>query len=917
MSVIQFKDVPKTKYFSINHLGGKGYNLINLLNGGFNVPDGFLITTEAFQQFLNTKEKEENVTEFIKNNLLKLHNDDGTWITEISKVQEISDIISKKMMEIALPEDLEKEILENASEESFYAVRSSGIAEDTKEFSFAGQYDTFLNVNHKELIQSIKNCWSSLFTVRGIIYRATHGFMEISQLESFSGMCVVVQKMVFSEKSGVVFTSNPINNSRSIVYINACFGLGEALVSGKTNADSYTFSKKTNKILEKIIGEKKLSIVHLKEGGTIEKEIEEKLQKEPALKDKEIEELSKTSIKIQEFYKGVDQDIEFGIENDKIYILQSRAITSLFPYPIPIVQSLKDSIENMTEIPKVHDQYYQIYFSLNSAQMFEQPYRPLGWSIFRSFIPKLSEVLMWAGGRVYMDVAPFLNKDRMYKIKDLIPPDVAHNISKLLDDERFNTQTVPISLLSLLPFAFNYTGLGISMGWTYLSGGASGLIDKFEKEGHLMIEKFLAANYEGSDLVEEFLFAKDLTISIVQDIMIYAKITFAPMINIGSVPYQEDLNYTTGVKNSSTEMGLRVGDLSDTAKSSQSIIKKIDKIVNDKLTSKKVLDLFDENDENEKKFKGEIIKFLEDYGHRGQGEIDMTNERWDENPWFIFSNIQMNLKNEIGSHRKKFEESIKRGEKEIERILKKVEEESHKSTWDTLTFGKYSSNEVAKVQEVIRVYRKMLSLREDPKDFLIRGFYKIKKMMQKISSKVPKFFKNEDDIFFLFLNEVEDLLKNPDDFKVEDVTMLIEKRKQEYETNKKLDAPVLILSDGEIPHFPEEFDLKSNEMKGQGVSSGKITGIARVLSKPDEKIETGEILVTSHTDPGWTPLFLQISGLVTEVGGVLTHGSVVAREMGIPAIVGLKNATKIIKTGDKIEIDGKTGILKILSDEFE
>ena len=368
MTTLNFKDIIKTKYYSTKHLGGKGYNLIKLTEGGFNVPQGFLITTEAFQKFINfePQEKEKTVSEFIKENLLTLKNKDDSWNTDLEVVSKIAEKIREKIVESSLPEDLEKEILEKSHEGASYAVRSSGTAEDTVDFSFAGQYETYLNIKTKNLMKYVKLCWASLFTERGIIYRSSNGFMD-DDSNFTTEICVVIQEMIHSEKSGVMFTANPVNGNRNIISIDACFGLGEALVSGKTNADSYLISKKNFEIKSKILGDKKVSIIHLEEGGTKEIEIKEEEQKKFALEEKEIIELSKIGIEIEKMYQSI-QDIEWGFWKGKFYVLQSRAVTSLYPMVSKPVHGLKESIESPTPKP-YFDKHFRIYYSMNHAQV--------------------------------------------------------------------------------------------------------------------------------------------------------------------------------------------------------------------------------------------------------------------------------------------------------------------------------------------------------------------------------------------------------------------------------------------------------------------------------------------------------------------------------------------------------------------
>lgn len=351
---------------------------------GFKVPDGFFITTSAFSNFLLFN-KEYSLLSQIHQLLLNLKDDSNSWITDIKQVHEVAEAVRKKILDTTMPKQIEQQLQKAWNEmqneqPTPCAVRSSGTAEDTNEFSFAGQYDTYLNVKTStQFITAVKKCWASLFTDRGLIYRMNNGFMDdIQNKDEFNTipkwvplMCVVVQKMVFGESAGVMFTADPLNNSRNIVTIDTSYGLGEALVSGKTGTDTYKVNKRTKQI-EKRIGEKKLKIIPTGEGGTKEEEIEKDLQNKQVLEDDIILKLAQIGIDIEKQYEGIVQDIEWAIQGKEIYILQSRAVTSLYPVVTSLRTPLKELIRDIDkpDYKPVSDGHARMYICGNYGQMF-------------------------------------------------------------------------------------------------------------------------------------------------------------------------------------------------------------------------------------------------------------------------------------------------------------------------------------------------------------------------------------------------------------------------------------------------------------------------------------------------------------------------------------------------------------------
>ncbi len=369
--VLGFQEMEKTQLLLV---GGKGLNLGELSKiEGIQVPEGFCVTTVGYQKAI-----EQNETyHALLDRLTMLKVEDREQIGEISrKIRQI-------IMEVEIPSDVVKAVthyLSQFGDEHAYAVRSSATAEDLPHASFAGQQDTYLNIIGVDaILQHISKCWASLFTDRAVIYRMQNGF-DHSQVY----LSVIVQRMVFPQASGILFTADPITGSRKLLSIDASFGLGEALVSGLVSADCYKVQE--GEIVNKRIATKKLAIYGRKGGGTETKQIDPDQQKTQTLTEQQILQLARIGRQIEAYF-GCPQDIEWCLADDTFYIVQSRPITTLYP------------------IPEANDQENHVYVSVGHQQMMTDPIKPLGLSFYLLLTPA---PMRKAGGRLFVDVTAML-----------------------------------------------------------------------------------------------------------------------------------------------------------------------------------------------------------------------------------------------------------------------------------------------------------------------------------------------------------------------------------------------------------------------------------------------------------------------------------------------------------------------------
>ncbi|HHT7126652.1 TPA: phosphoenolpyruvate synthase [Bacillus cereus] len=862
--VLDFQEIEKTQLFLV---GGKGLNLGELSNiQGIQVPEGFCVTTVWYEQAIG----KNGAFQTLLNQLAMLK------IEERDRIGEISKQIREVIMAVEIPVDVVESVahyLSHFGDEHAYAVRSSATAEDLPYASFAGQQDTYLNVIGKEnILQHIKKCWASLFTDRAVIYRMQNGF-DHNQVS----ICVVIQKMVFPEASGILFTADPITSNRKVLSIDASFGLGEALVSGLVSADNYKV--KEDEIVEKVIATKKLAIYGRKEGGTERKKISPNQQKVQTLTEQQILQLARIGRQIEAYF-GCPQDIEWCLVDDTFYIVQSRPITTLYP------------------IPEVNDGENHVYVSVGHQQMMTDPLKPLGMSLFQltSFGPRFQ-----AGGWLFVDVAQRLASPASREfllntigeseplIKDALMTVIERdNFIKLLpDDEKENSKRMPPA------------------GSQPQIENDPAIVTDLIKNSEASIEE-LKQNIQmksGSDVLS----------FILEDIQQLKKILFDPqsmaviMAGMNALSWiNEKIEQWLGEKNAAdvlsqsvqhnitSEMGLALLDVADVIRPYPEVIAYLQHVEDDRFLDELI------QFKGGEKVRDAIDAFLNKYGMRCSGEIDITKTRWSEQPATIIPMILNHIRDfEYGASKRKFEEGLQEALKKEAELLERLQH---------LPDGE---QKVEETKRMICNLRNFIGYREYPKYGMIHRYFIYKQALLKEAEKLVQnnVLDEIEDIYYLTFEELHEVVRtNKLDYKI------IHKQKNAYKLYEKLTPPRVITSDGEIitGKYKRE-NLPAEAIVGLPVSSGVVEGRARViLNMEDANLEDGDILVTAFTDPGWTPLFVSIKWLVTEVGGLMTHGAVIAREYGLPAVVGVENATKLIKDGQRIRVHGTEGYIEVL-----
>lgn len=854
MTLLGFHEIDRS---TLPVVGGKAANLGELARiDGIRVPDGFCVTTDAFRE----------ITSHGLDQLLgELSRLDATMHAAI---RDTSARIRAVIEAAPVPPTVASAIAERVTDHA-YAVRSSATAEDLPTASFAGQQDTYLNVVGVEsVLAHVRRCWASLFTDRAVTYRLQNG-IDHRRVQ----MAVVIQRMVFPQAAGILFTADPITSNRKVSSIDASFGLGEALVSGLVNADTYRV--RDGAIVDKKISTKTLAIVPVTGGGT--RTIEPERQDAQALTDAQIVELERLGRRIEAHF-GRPQDIEWCLADGEIFVVQSRPITTLYP------------------VPEETDAAPHVYISVGHQQMMTDAMRPLGLSVWLLTTPASMRT---AGGRLFVDIAPMLASPRRATVVDTLGK----------SDPLFKDALTTILERGFVPPAppsDKPAALGPVFGPPPVVENdpaiVAGLIQRSRASiAALQREIATASGAAVFDVILQDL--EELKKKNIQEpqtlAVILAAMNAATWINDHVKEWLGDLNAADTLSQSvpnnvTSEMGLALLDVADAVRPSPQVVAYLqhasDETFFDGLASL----------EGGPHARAALAAFLDKYGMRCAGEIDITRTRWAEAPTMLVPQILANVKMFAPDEsRRKFE----RGEREALAKERDILERLRR-----LPDGEQKADET---QQKISLLRNFIGFREYPKYAMIQRYFEYRMALLREAKRLVRegVLREVEDVYFLSFAELREAVRTRSvDLRI------IDERKDAHAFHEKLTAPRVMTSEGEVVRgsYKRE-DLPAGALIGLPVSTGVIEGRARVIRRMEDAVlEEGDILVTAFTDPSWTPLFVSIKGLVTEVGGLMTHGAVIAREYGLPAVVGVEGATKQIVDGQRIRVDGTAGYVELL-----
>src|SRR5262245_59945079 len=836
--VIGFEEIDHTQ---VAVVGGKGAHLGELSRiEGVRVPAGFCVTTDAFRRILAGAASIDDRLD----RLSRLEPDDREAIRALSAE------IRRTLEGIAIPDDLAAAItraLARLGEQAAYAVRSSATAEDLPTASFAGQQDTYLNVvGPAAILGHVSRCWASLFTERAVTYRLRNG-VDHRKVH----MAVVVQRMVFPHAAGVLFTADPVTGNRKVASVEAVFGLGEALVSGLVNADVYK----------------------VRDGEVVARAA---AAEQPALTDAQLVELAQLGRRIEAHF-GRPQDIEWCLVDDGFQIVQSRPITTLFP------------------IPESGDRENHVYLSVGHQQMMTDPLKPLGLSFWQMTTPA---PMAEAGGRLFVDVTQRLasptSRAGLLELMGRSDPLTGDAVQTILQRDGFirplpdegppgplfggapaPIETDPAIVTELIgrsqaSIAASERDIATLSGEALLDFIQADIQELrrilFDPQSHQVFMSAMQAAWWLNDQLQAWLGEKNAADTLTQ-----------------AVPH-----------NVTSEMGLALLDVADVIRPHPDVVAFLHHVEDE--------GFLDELAKlpGGREARDAIEAWLERYGMRCVGEIDITRPRWSERPSTLVPVILGNIKNfEPGAGKRRFEQGRQEAWAKEQDVLERLR---------ALPDGERKAEEAKRMIDRVRTF---IGYREYPKYGMVSRYFVYKQALLKEAERLVQahVLREKEDIFYLTFHELHDVARTNH---VDD--QLICRRKDAFRSYQALTPPRVLTSDGEvITGAYRRDDVPTGALIGLPVSAGTVEGRARViLDMARADLEPGDILVTTHTDPSWTPLFVAIAGLVTEVGGLMTHGAVIAREYGLPAVVGVVDATRLIPDGQRIRVYGTDGYVEIL-----
>jgi phosphoenolpyruvate synthase/pyruvate phosphate dikinase len=835
--VLDLEEIDQTQ---VALAGGKGANLGELSRiEGIRVPPGFCVTTDAFRRIMTTAPGIDDQLD----RLSRLDPGDR------QAIRTLSGRLRRTLEGIAIPDDLAAEITRSVTRlggPAAYAVRSSATAEDLPTASFAGQQDSYLNVvGSAAVLQHVSRCWASLFTERAVVYRLRNGF-DHRQVQ----MAVVVQRMVFPQAAGIAFTADPVTSNRKVVAIEATFGLGEALVAGLVNPDVY----------------------QVRDGAVVARAV----AAQPALTNAQIVRLAELGRRIEAHF-GYPQDIEWCLVDDGFQIVQSRPITTLFP------------------IPATSDQGNHVYISVGHQQMMTDAMKPLGLSVWQLTTPR---PMAEAGGRLFVDVTQMLgspaSRAALATALGRSDPLIGDALATLFERGDF------------IPFLPDEDGAELPVGTAPATIETDPAIPaELVERGQASIARLkrdIAAK-SGPELLD----------FILADLQELRRIMFDPrslqVILAGMQAawrLNERLEEWLGEKNAAdtltqsvphnvtSEMGLALLDVADVIRPYPDVVAFLQDVRDETFLDE--LPALEGGPEA----RDAICAYLDRYGMRCAGEIDITRPRWSERPATLVPLILASVRNvEPGAGQRRFEQGRRQAEHKETEVLARLR---------MMPDGARKADEAQRLIDRIRTFA---GYREYPKYHMVSRYFVYKQALLAEADRLVQagVLGEREDIFYLRLAEFGDVVRtNQVD------GQLIRERKDAFRSYQALMPPRVLTSDGEaVAGTYRRSDVPAGALTGLPVSAGTVEGRARVIwDLAQADLEPGDILVTAYTDPSWTPAFVAIKGLVTEVGGLMTHGAVIAREYGLPAVVGVEHATRLIRDGQRIRVHGTDGYVEIL-----
>ena len=899
---------------ALERIGGKGRSLAKMSNAGFDVPTGFHVTADAYRAFVAENNLQDQIVALAKPAL------DNGWVTfepasaaiqELIKGYSVSDDVAGQL----------RDAYATLGGEPAVAVRSSANAEDLPGLSFAGQQDTYLNVKGNDsLIAAVLNCWASLWTAQAISYRHEN---EIEQ--GSVAMAVVVQQMVPADVAGILFTANPATGERSEMIINASFGLGEAVVGGQVTPDTFIVDRNTKTVKETMIGPKEQMVVSDGEQGTKLTDVEAADRDQSSLTDTLLKDLTELALRVENNYDGLPQDIEWAIVDGKIALLQSRPITNLPPQPLEVewTPDWEPALVRRQIVENIPDPTCELFDELyiRYALRWQRDAEKSNYSTLHGFAFQIMDPGGITGTREEWQAGIRAAREKIAATPEGMAQekhDLDLFISELSDDDRaafeamaddLNSDNLPNAVTvpesdnpTYTAFHKTFTNDNQHNDWRErampeLQGAVDkwGAVDITRASDDALLEgmkELIEAEgwYWSGNGGHTFGVAK----SVDDQLQAFLR---------ENLP---DHKFTSGQFLSGFKSRIMMANdaLFEIAK----VIRADDDLTLQVLATpahRLMGELQARNDTQQ--ILQDIDDYLQEYGHQGYS-LDFCEPTQQEDPSALFVTLKNMVRRKDYDPVQHEEEAARKKDKAMGEIA------------ELLTGLKYW-------QFRYRLWfaNKYYPMREESCFVLGMAWPVLRPMASELGRRMVEVgtFKQPDDIYHMYSAELEEAMALRSNGKSKpELGDLAQERRDLRERRKLLHPPGTCPPEAsESPGIAfKETQIKNDDssdtLMGIPVSPGTITAEASVIMNPAEfsNMIPGSILVCPMTSPAWTQLFAHAQGLVTDIGGILGHGSIVAREYGIPAVVGTGNCTVRIKHGQMIEVDGDGGTVRLVED---
>lgn len=838
--------------------GGKGSSLTRMINAGLPVPGGFHVTTQAYRDFVSVNQLQAPILAALQ----KANAADPASLELVSRE------INQRFMDGYMPEEIADAIRQAyaALNDVPVAVRSSATAEDLPDASFAGQQETYLNIRGTTaVLEAVKKCWASLWTPRAIGYRINNHIDQDSV-----ALAVVVQELIFADAAGILFTANPINGKRDELLVNAAWGLGEAVVSGAVTPDTLTINKQSGKVVQREIAEKQVMTVRTS-SGTEEQPVPQAKQKKAVLTPQQIADLTQLAVKIEQFY-GMPMDVEWALAGNTFAIVQARPITVLpleWKAPDPKAVYARGSLAEHTPSP-VTPLFATLGLHLANEATFEMWDRVIG---------KNARNLVGADG-FYVPLNGYVFGGIRMSGKDFF--------------------TVAKMSISQIGPMFH----GSVPRWQAARQKFAAIVDEWE---NVEFEKLTCA--ELMNAIRSIFRASCVYFTDIQSTLPAAsssEVLFTRFYNslIRRKTDPEATVFLVGSDTTSLRAEKSLFDMAEWLKQSPTLAELISNTATGELLALMSQPVAPAGVDAPawEEWKQRFQQHLNRYG-RTAYEFDFANSTPMETPGPTMDALKSFLSGKGSNPYQRHQEAIEKREKATSTVLART-------GWPLKGWFK----------GLLGWAQETNPMREDSIFDMGMAHPLLRRMFAELGSRfVARGAMNEvEDIYWLEENEVMKLVGSVDQNQaVENHSGRIPERKQKWQTYLKAMPPVMLpeksgwrklIGGGEA-----ETRNGKTVLKGVGTSSGTVTARACVVYSPEDfdKLRPGDVLVAVTTTPAWTPLFGLASAVITDIGGPLSHSSIVAREYGIPAVMAVRSATRTIQTGNLITVDGAAGTVTL------